>query len=208
MLGEKLLAHPRLVIEAVQGGFRCDLYEIAIALFVLRQHEQMVVGIAFRRSALDVVIVFLADVKFAADDGLDVILVRRVYEVHSAEDIPVVGHGHGGHAKFFNALTKFFDVAGAVQQGIIGMEVQVDELGHRSQSHFAVGVILTGNAYAEAVRYPQIVDQEWKNESVLQALVRGGQTKIHTTLVVCFDGCRKIELREWNLLGALRRKIP
>jgi len=88
------------------------------------------------------------------------------------------------------------------------MEVQVDELGHRSQSHFAVGVILTGNAYAEAVRYPQIVDQEWKNESVLQALVRCGQTKIHTTLVVRFDRCRKIELREWNLFGALRRKIP
>lgn len=88
------------------------------------------------------------------------------------------------------------------------MEVQVDELGHRSQSHFAVGVILTANAYAEAMRYPQIVGQEWKNESVLQACVRGGQTKIHTTLVVRFDRCRKIELREWNLLGALRRKIP
>jgi len=88
------------------------------------------------------------------------------------------------------------------------MEVQVDEFGNRSQSHFAVGVILTANAYAEAARYPQIVDQEWKNESVLQAFVRGGQTKIHTTLVVRFDRCRKIELRERNLLGALRRKIP
>ena len=71
MFGQKSLADARLVVKAVQRSFRGDLDQIAIAFFVLGQHQQMVVGIAFRRRALDVVIVFLADVKFAADDGLD-----------------------------------------------------------------------------------------------------------------------------------------
>ena len=91
----------------------------------------MVVGVALGRSALDVVIVFFADVKLAAHDGLDAVLVRGVDEVHRAKNISVVGHGDGGHAEFFHALAELFDVAGAVEQGVIGMEVQVNELGHR-----------------------------------------------------------------------------
>ncbi len=123
----------------MQRGFRCDLYQVAVALLVLGEHEEMVVSVAIGGSALDVVIVFLADVEFAADDGFDVILVRRIYEMHRAENISVIGHGDGGHAEFFDALAKFFDVASAVEQRIIGVEVQVDELGHGARSHFTLG---------------------------------------------------------------------
>ena len=90
----------------------------------------MVVGVAIGRGALDVVIVFFADVEFAADDGLDAVFVGGVDEMHGAEDISVVGHGDGGHAEFFHALAEFFHVAGAVEQGVIGMQMQMDELGH------------------------------------------------------------------------------
>ena len=47
VLGEKLLADPRLVVKAVQRGFGRDLDQIAVAFFVLGQHQQMVVGVAF-----------------------------------------------------------------------------------------------------------------------------------------------------------------
>ena len=75
-------------------------------------------------------IVFLADVQLAADDGLHTVLVRRIDEVHRAKNIAMVGHGHGGHAQLFHALAKLFHVTGAVKQGVVGVEMQVDKLGH------------------------------------------------------------------------------
>ena len=62
--------------------------------------------------------------------GLTPRLVRRVDEMHRAEDVAMVGHGYGGHAQLFHALDKLFHVTGAIEHGVIGMEVQVDELGH------------------------------------------------------------------------------
>jgi len=56
-----------------------------------------------------------ADVEFAADDGLDVVLMRCIYEMHRTENISMIGHGDGGHAEFLDALAKFFDVASAVE---------------------------------------------------------------------------------------------
>ena len=112
----------------------------------------MVVGVAIGRGAFDVMVVFFADVEFAADDGLDAVFVGGVYEMHGAEDISVVGHGNGGHAEFLYALAELFHVAGAVEERVIGMEVQVDELGRGARSHFMFGVILTGNVGEGAVK--------------------------------------------------------
>ena len=127
VLGEKLFADARLVIKAVQRGLRRDLDQIAVAFFIFGEHQQVVVGIAFRRRA---VVVFFADVKFAADDGFHVVLLCRINEVHRAKNIAMVGHGHGGHAHFFDTLAELFDITGAVEQGVVGVQVQVNKLGH------------------------------------------------------------------------------
>jgi hypothetical protein len=91
----------------------------------------MVVGVSIRRSAVDVVIVLLADVEFTTDDRLYSGFMRRIDEMHGAKNVAVVGHGDCGHAEFLHAMAKLFDVASAVEHGVIGMEVQVDELGLR-----------------------------------------------------------------------------
>ena len=129
---QKLLAHPRLVVEAAQRGFRRDPGQVAVAFLVFGQDQKMVIGIAVGRSAFDVVVVLLADVKLAADDRLHSGLVRGIHEMDCAEDVAVVGHGDRGHAQLFHALDKLFHVAGAVEHGVVGMEVQVNELGHGS----------------------------------------------------------------------------
>ena len=64
----------------------------------------------------------------------------------------MIGHGDGGHAKFLYALAQFFYVAGAVEERVIGMEVQVYELGYGARSHFTFGAILTGNVGEGAVK--------------------------------------------------------
>jgi hypothetical protein len=43
----------------------------------------------------------------------------------------VVGHGHRRHAEFLDAVAELFDVASAIEHGVIGMKVEMDELGHR-----------------------------------------------------------------------------
>ena len=75
---------------------------------------------------------FFADVEFAADDGLHAVLVRGIDKVHRAKNVAVIGHGDCGHAEFLHALAEFFDVTSAIEQGIVGVQVQVDELGHGS----------------------------------------------------------------------------
>ena len=52
--------------------------------------------------------------------------------MHGAENVAVVGHGDGRHAEFLHALNELLDVASAVEHGIIGMQVQMNELRHES----------------------------------------------------------------------------
>jgi hypothetical protein len=133
MLGQKPLADARLVVEAVERGFGGDLHQVAIAFFVFGEHEQVVVGVTFRRGALDVVVVFLADVELASDDGLDPDFVGGIDEMHRAKDIAMVGHGHGRHAEFFDAMDQLLDVASAIEQRVVAVQVQVDEFGHEDR---------------------------------------------------------------------------
>ena len=61
--------------------------------------------------------------EFASDDRFDANLVRRIYEMHCAKNISMVGHSHGGHAKLMDALDEFFNVASAVKQRIIAVQM-------------------------------------------------------------------------------------
>jgi hypothetical protein len=50
--------------------------------------------------------------------------------VHSSIDIAVIGHGHGLLAERSDTVDELFDVAGAVEEGVFGVEVEVGEFGH------------------------------------------------------------------------------
>ena len=126
--GQVALADARLAVEAVQRCFRSDADQVAIAFFVFGQHEQVVVVVALRGGAM---VLVLAHVELAAEDGLDALLLGGVEEVDGAVDVAVVGHGHGFLAEFGDAVDEFLDVAGAVEQGVFGVQMEVGEFGHR-----------------------------------------------------------------------------
>ena len=130
MLGQKFLAHPRLVIKPVQRRFRRNLHEVAIPFLVFGQHQQMVIGIALGWSALDVVVVLLADIKLATHDRLDPSLVRGIHKVHRTKNISVVGHGDRRHPQPLDAFHKLLNVASAIQQRVIAMQMQMYEFRH------------------------------------------------------------------------------
>ena len=96
----------------MQRRFGDNLDQVAVALVILSQHDQMVVAVAFRRGAM---VLFLADIKFAAKDRLHTRFLRRIDERHRAKDVAMIGHGHRRHVELFDTLDQALDVASAVE---------------------------------------------------------------------------------------------
>ena len=87
----------------------------------------MVVFVFFRGGS----VVFLGtDVEFAAQDGLDAFGLGCFEEMHCAVDVAVVGDGHGFLSDFVDVGYEFFDIAGAIEERVIGVQMQVGEFSH------------------------------------------------------------------------------
>ena len=72
----------------------------------------------------------LAHVKLAPEDRLDALFLGRVKKVHCAVDISVVRHRDGRLPERRHPIHEFVDVAGAVQQRIFRVQMQVSEFIH------------------------------------------------------------------------------
>ena len=132
VFGEKFFADARLAIEAVQRGLAGKSNEVFIARFVFGEDEHVVVlGVGVGLAAM---ILFLADIELAAEDGLQVALLHGVEEVDGAVDIAVVGDGGRGLPDLFEMLGELVYVAGAVEERVIGVQMEVGELGGHSSS--------------------------------------------------------------------------
>lgn len=71
----------------MQCGFAGETNQVAVTLLVFGEDEKVLV------SAGEFAVVFgLREIQLAAQDGLDVLLLHGVEEVHSAEDVAVVSH--------------------------------------------------------------------------------------------------------------------
>jgi len=69
------------------------------------------------------------EVKLAAQDWLDVLLLHCIEEVNRAEDIAVVGHGRGGLADLVQVRGQFVDIACSIEKRVISMEMKMGKLG-------------------------------------------------------------------------------
>ncbi len=83
----------------------------------------MVIRVAFGRHPLGVVILFLAYVQLAPDDRLNIHRLRRVIEVNCAKNIAVIGHRDRRHPEFLYPFNQLVNVAGAIQEGVIGVQM-------------------------------------------------------------------------------------
>ena len=87
----------------------------------------MVILILFRGSAM---ILLGANVKLASQDGLDALSGCGFKKMHRAVNVAVVGNGHGFLSYAVDVRHQFFDIAGAIKEGIVGVQMQVGELSH------------------------------------------------------------------------------
>lgn len=128
MGSEEFVIDAGVIIEAVQLGGGGNFQEVLIAGLIFGQKEQ--VGRSFIQLR-----VFLphgagGHVGFDADDRLDVELLCGAEEIDNAEQCAVIGDGEGGHLQFVGALKQLGDIAKPIEQGVFGVDMQVDKIGH------------------------------------------------------------------------------
>jgi hypothetical protein len=119
------LVHPGLVVESLGEPATDQLDQVFVALLGLAEGDEAVaVGVAGAA-----VLVVFGDVELAADDGLQLLALGGVEEVHRPVHDAVVGQGQGRHLVLDGALDQVLQAGGAVEQRVFGMDVQMDE-GH------------------------------------------------------------------------------
>ena len=76
------------------------------------------------------------DVGLHAEDRLDARVERRRLELVRAEHVPVVRDGHGVHPVPSRVLDQVLDAVRAVEEGVLRVEMEVDEVGGHPGSGF------------------------------------------------------------------------
>ena len=147
VFGEGFLVDAGAVVEAFGEGEGGEFEDVFPADFVFDDDGEVVGGFG------DSVGVFVeagvwCDVEFAADDGFDVVFFGGVVPVDGAEEVAVVGEGDGGHVELFGFLEEGVDGGAAVEEGEVGMAVEMDKgsgvVGHVWVSSVNVGSIPRG----------------------------------------------------------------
>ena len=124
---QQLLVDAGPDVKALGIGLGHHVTQIAVALLVTAEQDE-VVGVL-------VPVVLLVEagagghIDLAADDGLHAGRLGRLVKVHHAVHGPVVGDRHRLLTQRLDPLHEPGDAAGAVQQGIFRMYVEMDK-GH------------------------------------------------------------------------------
>ncbi len=101
--------------------------QVAVAFFVLRQHQQVVVLVIRRLRAM---ILRLAHVELAPQNRLDPLGLRRVEKVHRPIDVPVVRHRDRLLPQRRHPVHQLVYVACPIQQRVLRMQMQMRKFSH------------------------------------------------------------------------------
>ena len=123
MTRQQVVVDPRLVVEPVGIGDRDQLDEVAIALVVLGEEDQVVVLPLLLPGTVAVGI----DVGLAAQDGLHPAGPAVLVELHRPVHGPVIRHGDGGSPPLRDPACEVPGADGPVQKAVLGMHVQMNE---------------------------------------------------------------------------------
>src|SRR5947208_2877559 len=137
VLREELTVHPGLVVEALEVGLRDQLDEISVAGAVPRQDRQVVRALVAAVLGAALLPAPGGDVELAAEDRLDASLLRREIEVDRPEEVAVVRQRDRGQAQILRLLDELLELRGAVEEAVLGVDVEVNELAvlHREPAH-------------------------------------------------------------------------
>ena len=173
VLAQEVLVHPGLVVEALGEARRDEAGQVGEAHGILGQQHQVVARVPGAAGVLAVFQALLAGgaaglelaveaglgghIDLAAQDGLHrpvatavLRLLARIVELHHAEHVAVVRDGNCGHAGGLALLDQVRDAGQAVQERVLGVQVQVRE----AHAPFSAGWAPGGQVFRPQCRAP------------------------------------------------------
>ena len=133
--GEHLLVDPRPVIEPLGIADGGELHQVAVAGLVARQQAHVeaarrALAVPAAVAGAAVVARAAAEIALRTDQRRHAARPARIVKRHGAEHRAMVGQSQVAHAAGHRLVDQGVDRSRAVKQGIVGMDVQVDESGH------------------------------------------------------------------------------
>ncbi len=121
MLFQQGIVNPGFIVKPVGKPGAHQLHQVLIALLVFAQEDQM--AVFFGKGAL--IPHVGTDVYLAPDHRMNAVFFTGGVKINGTVKHPVVGDGTGGHLHVFQALYQMPDAAGAVQQAVFRVQVQM-----------------------------------------------------------------------------------
>ena len=122
---EQLPVGARLVVVALEVRRRRQLDEVLVAGLVAGEQREVRVALLDPGAAAAVG----GHVELEADDRLDALFFGGAVELDGAAQRAVVGERHRRHAQFLGPFDQLLDPAGAVEQRVFAVHVEMDECG-------------------------------------------------------------------------------
>ena len=153
VLPQQVQVHPGLAVKALHPGLGDQGQQVVVAGLVLAEQHQVAV--------LPVQLVDLVKpgapghIHLAAQNGLDAPLFCRLIKFDHAVHTAVVGDGHRRLAHFLGGVQKPLHAAGAVEQAVFRVYMQVGK-GHRPLLSPSVRALYRGQVFLRHF-HPEIV---------------------------------------------------
>ncbi len=149
--GQELAIYPRLGIKPLGVRERRQLDQVSVPDGVTREDHEVVVGLGERsiRVAGDAVSAPLPavpgrDICLHADDRLEAGFLRLLLELPRRVQITMVGNGDGRLLELLGARDQVIDAVGAIEEGVLGVTMQVNE-GHQVGDNLCLSGVYEGD---------------------------------------------------------------
>ena len=121
VLAQQFIIDTRLIVKTARKGLAAQIHQVLVARIVLAQQNQ----VAIFAVGVHLFIHIGAQVHFAPDHRMHARILAGGVKIHHAIEHAMVGDGAGVHAQLLNQRGQLFDAARAVQQAVLGMQMQM-----------------------------------------------------------------------------------
>ena len=129
MRGENFFINARLVIITLQVSGGREFDEILVADLVLREQHEMVIDILAAGGGFFLQARTGRDIHLATDDGFHAFGTRFLVEIHHAMHRAMIRDGERWELQLVRLLHELVQTARAIEQRILGVQVQMDKVG-------------------------------------------------------------------------------